>query len=197
VADERHDLFTLFLDEVKADWRRARLWGVLPWVLGLCAGAGYLVASRAPHSLFTENNWQTLTGVYAGALTFNGIALALTWTAIGKVYDTITRGEFARFLRVAGSLEQYQFYIQFMHLIQIFAAVASVAGLFATFADVSELIERIALGTVAGATLYSIKWAGGSVRLVRDLTERQVEFDGLPAEEKRRLMLVAANGDVG
>lgn len=197
MANDRHDLFTLFLDEVKADWKRAGVRGVIPWMLGLCVGAGYAVASRSSYLLFTDEHWGTLAAVYAGVLTFNGITLALTWTAIGKVYDTITRGEFARFLRVAGSLEQYQFYIQFMHLIQIFAAVASVVGLFVTFAALPELVGRIAFGTVAGATLYSIKWAGGSVRLVRDLTDRQVEFDGLSGEERRRLMLVAANGDVG
>jgi hypothetical protein len=193
VDNERHDLFTMFLDEVKATWRRHGLSGVLPWVFGLCAGAGYGVASRASHLLFIDTHWGTLAAVYAGVLTFNGIALALTWTAIGKVYDTITRGEFAAFLRAAGSIQQYQFYIQFMHLIQIFAAVASVLGLFVTFAELPELVGRIAFGTVAAATLYSIKWAAGSVRIVRDLTDRQVEFDGLPADEKRRLMLVAAN----
>lgn len=193
MESDGHDLFTLFLDEVKTTWRRHRLRGVLPWVFGLCAGAGYAVAARASHLLFTDVHWGTLAAVYAGVLTFNGIALALTWTAIGKIYDTITRGEFARFLRVAGSVQQYQFYIQFMHLIQILAAVTSVLGLFITFAALPELVGRIALGAVAGTTLYSIKWAGGSVRIVRDLTDRQVEFDGLPVEEKRQLMLVAEN----
>lgn len=196
MADERHDLFTLFLDEVKATWRRSGLRGVVPWVLGLCAGAGYVVGQYAPSNLFNqEQHWQTLTGVYAGVLTFNGITLALTWTAIGKIYETVTRGQFARFLRAAKSLEQYQFYIEFMHRIQIFAAVASVIGLFLTFVPLPDQFHRIVMGAVVASTLYSIKWASGSVRVVRDLTEHQVTFDGLTEEEKRRVWLAASNGD--
>lgn len=194
MASERHDLFTLFLDESKATWKRSGFWGVLPWVLGLCVGAGWAVGQFAPAKLFTDEHWQTVTGVYAGVLTFNGITLALTWAAVAKIYDTISRGEFARFLRVAGSLEQYQFYIQFMHLIQILAAVAAVVALFFTFIPVDQF-HRIAMGVVVGSTLYSIKWASGSVRVVRDLVEHQTTFDALTEEEKKRVWLAASNGE--
>lgn len=190
----RQDMFSLFLDEVKADWRRGGLRGVVPWTLSLCAAAGIYVGFWSPAKLFTDVQWQTLTGVYAGVLTFNGITLALTWGAISKVYETITRGEFARFLRVANSLEQYQFYIQFMHLVQIFAAVLAVIGLFMTLVPLPEDVHRGAMSLVVASTLYAIKWASGSVRVVRELTDRQATFESLSEEEKGRVWLAASSG---
>lgn len=194
MADRERHLFPLFLDQVKASWKQGGFWRVLPWVLGLCVGAGYAVSRFAPAEIFAQAQWGTVTSIYSGVLTFNGITLALTWAAIGKVYETISRGEFSRFLRAAGALDDYQFYIQFMHLIQILAAVSAVVALFVTYMPVPENAKRIAMGVVVATTLYAIKWASGSVRVARDLTDHQTTFDRLTEDEKRRVWLAASNG---
>lgn len=57
-----------------------------------------------------------------------------------------------------------------------------------------EEFHRSAMAIVVATTLYSIKWAAGSARLVRDLTDHQTTFDGLSEEEKKRVWLAASNG---
>lgn len=188
-------LFPAFLDEVKEDWKRGGFFRVVPWVALASIGAGVAVARFAPASLFTEANWATLTALYAGVLTFNGITLALTWSAVGKIYETVSRGDFARFLRASGTLGTYTFYIHFMHVVQVTAAVTALLALFATFVQIEGVdLLRPAIGAVLATTLYAVKWAAGSVRIVRDLAWHSSTFDNLSDEEKKRVWLAADGG---
>jgi hypothetical protein len=187
---DRPELFPIFLDEVKADWRRAGLWGVIPWWILSCVLSGYAVSHFWPRELGDKSQWGTVSTILAGVLTFNGITLAVTWAAIGKVYETISRADFSRFLRSGGVLGTYMFYIHLVHITQIIAAILSLTTIFAVFL-VPTTAFKIVLAMMVAATLYAIRWAAGSVTIAQDLAWQFGKFDALNEEERRSIWLAA------
>lgn len=165
---------------------------VIPWLGAGCVAVGAAVAYFAEASLFGATQWGTLASVYGGVVTFNGITLALGWTTIGRVYDTVSKAEFSRFLRASGILNTYLFYISLVHVVQIVGAVAAIGGLVSVFLPLPGPVDRIVLGTVIATTLYAVRWAAGSARIVKDLSWHYSTFDELTPEERHRLYEVAA-----
>jgi hypothetical protein len=165
---------------------------VVPWLAGACFMVGAAVAYFANADLFTRGEWGTLAGVYGGIVTFNGITLALGWTTIGRVYDTVSKAEFSRFLRASGLLNNYLFYISLVHAVQVVSAVVSVGGLVSFLLPLPTTLDRIILGIVIAFTLYAIRWAAGSARIVKDLAWHYSTFDDLTPDERHRLYEVAA-----
>lgn len=190
----RPRLYPAFLDEVKQDWKGGGIARIVPWLAVASGALGLTVAMLVPDALFKPASWGSVAAIYAGVLTFNGITLALTWTAIGKIYETISRSDFSRFLRAGGVLGTYLFYIHFMHMVQVAAACAALTGLFVSFVPAPEVVYRIVMGLMVATTLYALRWAVGSVTIVQDLSWRFSTFDGLTEEEKSRVWLAASNG---
>lgn len=188
---DRPLLFPLFLDEVKSDWIKRGIWGIIPWFGVACAVAGYAAARFWPLHLLQEQQWGTMATVTAGVLTFNGITLAVTWAAIGKVYEIISRPDFSRFLRAGGALDTYFFYIHLVHVVQILAAIAALSCLFLPFLA-PTWIARISVAVMIGTTLYAIRWAAGSVTIAQDVSWRFATFDSLSEDEKRMVWLAAS-----
>jgi hypothetical protein len=184
---QRPDMVLIFFDELKSDWQNGGLRRLLPWVMILCGCAGFAGGYYVDGDLFSKAQWQSLTALYAGVLTFNAITLALTWSAIGKMYDTLSDPEFSRFLRVSGVLNHYSFYIWVLHLIQILAAMAALAALVFVVLPVTEIYSRIIFGSVIGTTLYAMRWAAGAVHIIQDLSWHFGSFSDLSPEEKATL----------
>jgi hypothetical protein len=164
---------------------------LVPWIMLGCVGIGFGAARYASSELFQQGNAGTLATIYGGIVTFNGITLALTWSAIGKVYDTVARPDFSRFLRASKILSTYLFYVSLVHTVQVTSAVAAVLGLVSVFQPLPPLVSRIAFGVVVATTLYAIRWAAGSAKIVQDLAWHYATFDELSPEERKRLYVVA------
>lgn len=165
---------------------------VIPWLMIACSAVGYAAAHFADPRVFSQENWSTLAAVYGGVVTFNGLTLALSWSAIGRIYDTVSKAEFSRFLRASGLLNTYLFYVSLIHTVQVVSALAAVLGLVSVFLILPITIGPTVLAIVIATTLYAIRWAAGSSRVVKDLAWHYATFDDLSAEERRRLYAVAA-----
>jgi hypothetical protein len=165
---------------------------VVPWLALVCAGVGGGFAYFAQSSLFDVTQWGTLGAIYGGLLTFNGITLALGWTTIGRVYDTVSKAEFSRFLRASGLLNTYLFYISLIHTVQVLSATAAVAGMVSFVLPLPPFADRTILGGVIATTLYAIRWAAGSARIVKDLAWHYATFDELSPDDRSRLYEVAS-----
>jgi hypothetical protein len=181
----------LLRSEIREDLSRG-FGRVIPWLAAGCAALGAAVAYFAEASLFVQAQWGTLASVYGGVVTFNGITLALGWTTIGRVYDTVSKADFSRFLRASGILNTYLFYISLVHIVQVTGAVAAVAGLVSVFLPLPAPADRVILGAVVATTLYAIRWAAGSARIVKDLSWHYSTFDELSPDERHKLYDVAS-----
>lgn len=184
---QRPDAFSIFLDEVKADWQGGGLSRVVPWLLLLACAAGYAGGRFMPTDLTGSDNWDVTTALYAGVLAFNAITLALTWSAIGKVYETLADPSFSRFLRAGDALNSYLFYISLLHVVQMIAALVSFAALVCSILPVGALAARILFGLVIASTLYALRWAAGSVTIVQDVAYHHASFSELSEQEKANL----------
>lgn len=184
---QRPDTFSIFLDEVKTDWQQGGLWRVLPWILFLSCAAGVSCAWFLPSSVITDATRNAMTPLYAGTLAFNAITLALTWSAIGRVYETLADAQFSRFLRAADTLNTYLFYISLLHVIQVVAAIVSFAALIGSILPIGVIASKALFGCVIASTLYAVRWAAGSVTIVQDIAYHRASFSELTDEERERL----------
>ena len=125
--------------------------------------------------------------VYTGILTFNGILLALSWSAFAKIYETIGAGKFSAFLQENDALDSFLFAVRYVHVFQMVAMIASIATLLlALFPDVPLLWQRGACAIMLGLSAYAIKQASMAVGVMQDLVRYKAAFDaGTPARIHR------------
>ena len=181
-------------DDIAATWKHRGILGIVPWVLILCGLLGWLFASNISSDFFFPRRWDVSVTLYAGLLAFNALTMALAWSGITKVYDSITEPGFANFLQHTGILAHYHFTLGFIHAVQVFAAAVtllSVGVLMVAWIPIQ--IDRIALGITVGATLYALRWAYASAGVARDLAWHYATFDGLSNEERQRIRLAVDN----
>jgi hypothetical protein len=103
-------------------------------------------------------------------VTFNGLILALGWTAFGRTYDVLLRGEFSKYLMRNKLLNGYILHITFMHIFQVAAVATTGGGLIVLLLDGIQLsVSRIIFGMVLLFTMYAIKQAIDAVTAMNDL----------------------------
>src|ERR1700741_3142347 len=126
-------------EEVDDRWYR-----IIPiWFVTFFA-IGSAVAYSMPDTFWNPER-DTSTVVYTGILTFNGILLALSWSAFAKIYEMIGAGKFSAFLLENGVLNSYLFVVRYVHAAQMLAMVMSIAALlFLQFQDFPIGWQRIA-----------------------------------------------------
>src|SRR5262245_58828440 len=117
-----------FLGAIKAEAELSGWWALVPFVLIGVIVAAICVAYVIPASFWGEPKRELAVAVYVGLLTFNGLILALGWSAFSRTYDVLLRGEFGRYLMQKDLLNEYILQITFMHIFQIGAVVMSTVG---------------------------------------------------------------------
>lgn len=76
------------------------------WIIA-SAGLGAVAAWFLPAKFWNGEELDAVVGALGGLLTFNGIVLALCWSAFGKVYEIIGAGAFSAHLRKHNLLSHY------------------------------------------------------------------------------------------
>ena len=188
-----------WLDDVKTTWKHHK-WNVFPWKIATCLGLGFLVSFNVQSAFFYPRNLGVAVSVYSGLLAFNALTMALAWSGIGRVYDSMTSPKFSNFLQHTGVLAKYHFILGFIHTIQTLAATISIAGLALSLIvrlpgqhGIPIFWERIALGCTLSATLYALWWAYSAAQVARDLSWHHATFDGLDDQEIESIKLAVDN----
>jgi hypothetical protein len=193
--DSRPSFIESWLDDTKDLYKAKGAWALFPVSLivfaCLAVGAAYFI----PSTFFEDQNWDVSVTVYTGLLAFNALTLALAWSAIGRVYESITRTDFSAFLKAGGVLSKYLFYISFIHVAQAVAAFVTLISLVIVFMPVPDVYDRVCLGATLTATLFALRWALGAVTIVQDLSWHFASYDALGPDEKRQLHLAVNNDD--
>jgi len=145
--------------------------------------AAGVIAYILPAEFWSEAKRELSVSVYVGLLTFNGLILALGWTAFGRIYDVLLRGDFGKYLMRNNLLNGYILQITYMHIFQIGAVIVSAAGLIAVLLDeVPLLASRIVIGFALLFTMYAIKQAVDAVTAMNDLVWQSAVYESnLPA----------------
>lgn len=196
MAAEQKTFVEIFLQETAEDYRRRGIWALTPlWLFtsaALAAGVVYFI----PASFYSESNQEVSTTVLAGILAFNAITLALSWSAIGKILETITQKDFCSFLREHGLLDSYRMYVEMIHWFQIAASLTTVITMLVLLVDntLSTLIHQSLLISTVTLTLYAMRWSHGAVQISNDLIWWYAKFDSLNEEERDALRMVVNNG---
>ena len=181
--------------DIKTSWEN-HWYHLLPWKLFLCFGCGWLLASNIQSSFFYPRNWDVSVAIYSGLLAFNALTMALAWSGIGRVYDTMSAPKFSSFLQHTGVLSKYLFTLGFIHTVQSLASLITIFSLgLLLIGRVDILLDRIALASTVGATLYALWWAYSSARVARDLSWYYATFDDLDDEQINQIRLAVDNSN--
>jgi hypothetical protein len=173
---ERHRFLKSWLQDISEEldngWYR-----IVPWSLLIFAGIAGAVAFYIPADFWAKHRDNT-TVFYGAVLTMNGIILALSWGAFGKIYETIGAPGFSTFLQQNAALEKFLFFVSHVHFTQIIALLTSAIALVITqFEDIELIWQRIALGATIALAAYAIKKAAGAVTVMHTLIRYRAEFD--------------------
>jgi len=186
-------LIQAWRDDLRTSWNN-HWWHLFPWKIALCGGAGWLLASNIQSAFFFPRRWDVSVAVYSGLLAFNALTMALAWSGIGRVYDTMSAPRFSSFLQYTGVLSKYHFTLGFIHSVQSLAALITIGSMgLLLIGEVDVFWDRVALASTVGATLYALWWAFSAAQVARDLSWHYATFDSLDDEQIRTIRLAVDN----
>ena len=178
MSDQRPKFLPSFLDAIKAESEITGWRAVVPYVGLTCAALSAAVAYFLPAALWSEPKQEIATIDYSGILTFDGLILALGWSAYSRIYDVLLRGDFGQYLMKNNLLKDYILQVTFMHIIQIAAVVMAVAGLLSVLSAVMPLwLGRAIFGATVTLMLYAIKQSADAVTAMNDLVWQSAFFE--------------------
>lgn len=144
------------------------------WIAGSLVIGG-LVAYRLPVTL-----WESeieLGVVFMGAvLTFNGIVLALSWSAFAKIYEIVGAGAFCAHLRKHNLLNHYLTFVGWCQGSQVLAISCSALGLVSFWLFV-PWFGKVVLGCSFAASIYAVRQGVATSKAMQDLIWRKSAFD--------------------
>lgn len=139
---------------------------LLPFWLLAGLGIGCSVAWFVPAAFWNNANWGASVTVYAGVLAFDGLLLALGWGAFSKIFEILSSGDFAEFIRRNDLLEDHLFYVDFVHFTLMMSAFFAGLGLASVLLPLPLWLDRLILGVAVGVSLWASLKAGGAVKMM-------------------------------
>lgn len=158
---------------------------LIPYWLLASAGTAVAVVTQLPAFFWAEANRSTLVSMISGVLTFNGIILALCWSAFGKVYEIVGAGEFCAHLRKHNLLSHYLVFVSYCHASQVVAILCTAAALYVIWLPVELGVVKALFAASIGFTLYAVRQGVATSTVMQDLIWAKSEFEG--AEKRQPL----------
>lgn len=146
------------------------------WILG-SFGAALWATVYLPYKFWDGTEIDAAVGALAGLLTFNGIVLALCWSAFAKVYEIIGAGAFCAHLRKYNLLSHYLVFVTYCHAAQILAITCTAFALAAMWLPLKLWFVKVAVGAAIGSSIYAVRQGFASSQVMQDLIWRKSEFD--------------------
>src|SRR3569623_1786715 len=165
------------LDSWQLSLAHGRTSGLVPyWILASCAlGAG--AAFSLPPSFWDGKKLDVQVALLSGLLTFNGIILALCWSAFGKVYEIVGAGAFCKHLRKTNLLSQYLVFVGYCHIVQVMAISCTAFALLAVWRPFEKWFVKITIAASVATTAYAVRQGVATSTVMQDLIWAKSEFD--------------------
>ena len=146
-------------------------------IIGLIAGG--FPTMFIPTEYWSNCNWSIAITVFAGFLTFNGILLALGWSAFSKFYEILISTGLGNFLTRNDLLESHLFFIEFAQIILILSACWSGFALVSVLIPFPLIVDQGIMAIAVGLTIWALLNACSVITLINDLVwESAQDIDG-------------------
>jgi len=192
--EARPKFFTTFCQSVGDAYERKGVRAIIPWWLLVGFAVGGAVAWYMPAVYWSDGNWDVVTTVFTGFLAFDGLLLALGWGAFSKIYEILSTGSFAAFLRRNGLLSEHLFFVDAVHGALVLSAVSSGVALVTVLLPLPLLADRIIMASVVGLSLWSLAKALSAMRMMNDLVWEVAHTE---ADDRGHLRPVKSGEDQG
>jgi hypothetical protein len=173
-----------FLNSLLDSWQLTLSHGkardLVPYWILVSVGSGTAVAILLPATFWDGSKLDVSVAVMSGLLTFNGIILALCWSAFGKIYEIVGAGAFAAHLRKHKLLNHYLMFVGYCHAAQILAITATGFALFALWLPFKVWAMQVAVGASIATSVYALRQGVATSTAMQDLIWRKATFDEAP-----------------
>lgn len=180
-----------FLNSLIDSWQLSlslsRPYDLIPYWILTSIGLGGWLAVSLPAKFWDGTQLGTTASVLTGVLTFNGIILALCWSAFGKVYEIVGAGAFCAHLRKHNLLNHYLHFVGWCHGAQVVAICASGFALFAFWLPVEIWVTKASVGMAVASSFYALIQGVATSTTMQDLIWRKSAFD----EHEKKLPMQA------
>jgi hypothetical protein len=177
---QRPKFLASYFEAMKVGVQTRGVIAIIPvWLLiGFSAGAASAIP--LPSELWTDKqNWQVIVAIYAAMLTVNGLLLALSWGAFSRIHEQlVSTSEFAIFLKRTKLFNNYLFYVDWVHIAQLFALLFCAAAMFSSvIIAIPMSVHKAILGISIGFSIYAIRYAVNAVTMMHDLVWQRAVFE--------------------
>jgi hypothetical protein len=194
MSPDRPKFLPTFIDLVRKESEVRGIWALVPVSLLVSVALGAAVAFALPLSLWLDEGWSILTAVYVGLLTFGGLVLALGWSAFGRMYEVLFRGQFGGYLQDKGLLANYLVHISGMHAFQVLAVVCSGVGLVTILMQCPIWVDKVVFAATVASTVYALKQALDAVSAMNDLVWQSAYFERETSRSKGAVVNMRQQG---
>lgn len=146
------------------------------WILASIA-AGVATAFSLPTEFWDRTKLDVVVSLLSGLLTFNGIILALCWSAFGKVYEIVGAGAFCAHLRKHNLLSHYLVFVGYCHAVQVLAITFTAVALFTVWLPLQIWFVKVVLAASVATTAYAVRQGVATSSVMQDLIWAKSEFD--------------------
>lgn len=146
------------------------------WIIG-SAASGAAVVYCLPKTFWDGTKLDVSVSVLSGLLTFNGIILALCWSAFGKIYEIIGAGAFSAHLRKHQLLNHYLLFVGYCHASQVLAIALTGFAIFALWLPLKVWVIKVAVGGALAGSVYALRQGIATSTAMQDLIWRKSTFD--------------------
>lgn len=165
------------LDSWQLSLSQGRESDLIPYWILASVGVGSAIAYYLPATFWDGTQRDTAVSVLSGILTFNGIVLALCWSAFGKVYEIIGATAFCAHLRKHNLLSHYLVFVGYCHAAQVLAISFTAFALFAMWLPLETWLVKCVLAASVAATAYAVRQGVATSSVMQDLIWSKAEFD--------------------
>lgn len=146
------------------------------WILG-SIGAGTAIVLNLPTNFWDGTKLDVTVSAVSGLLTFNGIILALCWSAFGKVYEIIGAGRFCEHLRAHNLLGHYLLFVGYCHAAQVIAILFAAFSMFALWLPLASWFVKFTIAAAIASSIYAVRQGVATSSVMQDLIWQKSEFD--------------------
>lgn len=149
----------------------------IPLKLIGCFGIAAAIVWNLPSELWAKAARSDLSAIYGGLLAFNGLLLAIGWSAFSRLYELIGSGPFSAFLNRNGILKYHILFIELSQIALVASSLGSGFGLFSAWLPFLEWFDRLILGGAIALTCYAIAKALESTQAMNEILWEASDFE--------------------
>lgn len=146
------------------------------WILA-AIGLGWSLVHFVPSSFWGEEQRSNVVSILSAMVTFNGIILALCWSAFGKVYEIIGATAFAAHLRKHNLLNHYLVFVGYCHFAQVAAISLTGFAIFTLWLPFEGWFVKSVFAGAIAATAYAVRQGVATSTVMQDLIWQKSLFD--------------------